>query len=111
MMSSLLRRPFGSHGKVHEITPASAGWRYVGFSLYRLRPGETAAEATSATLPAATNSPATSYRAAATSAAWLDPVRRARAWRPATCSTLPGTYLAIWLRAYKLWLVRAATPR
>ena len=72
---------------------------------------ETAAEATSATLPAATNSPATSYRAAATSAAWLDPVRRARAWRPATCSTLPGTYLAIWLRAYKLWLVRAATPR
>ena len=48
-MSQLLRRPFGAHGKVHEITPASAGWRYVGFSLYRLRPGETAAEATGAT--------------------------------------------------------------
>ena len=45
-MSPLLRKPFGAHGKVHEITPASAGWRYVGFSLYRLRPGETAAEAT-----------------------------------------------------------------
>lgn len=43
---SLLRRPFGTHGKVHEITPQSAGWRYVGFSLYRLRAGETAAEAT-----------------------------------------------------------------
>ena len=48
MTSPLLRKPFGSHGKVHEITPASAGWRYVGFSLYRLRPGETAAEATGA---------------------------------------------------------------
>jgi 5-deoxy-glucuronate isomerase len=47
-MSPLLRRPFGAHGKVHEITPASAGWRYVGFSLHRLRPGETAAEATGA---------------------------------------------------------------
>ena len=45
-MPQLLRRPFGAHGKVHEITPASAGWRYVGFSLYRLRAGETVAEAT-----------------------------------------------------------------
>lgn len=45
-MSFLLRRPFGNHGKVHEITPVSAGWRYVGFSLYRLRAGETAEEAT-----------------------------------------------------------------
>ena len=48
-MSHLLRRPFGSHGKMHEITPVSAGWRYVGFSLYRLRAGETAAEATGGT--------------------------------------------------------------
>ena len=39
-MADLLRKPFGSHGKVHEITPHSAGWRYVGFSLYRLRPGD-----------------------------------------------------------------------
>jgi len=45
-MTKLLRKPFGTHGKVHEITPASAGWRHVGFSLYRLRAGETAAEAT-----------------------------------------------------------------
>lgn len=45
-MSLLLRRPFGVHGKVHAITPASAGWRYVGFALWRLRAGETAAEAT-----------------------------------------------------------------
>ena len=45
-MPDLLHRPFGAHGKVHEITPASAGWRYVGFSLYRLRPGEIASELT-----------------------------------------------------------------
>ena len=43
-MPDLLRKPFGSRGKVHEITPQSAGWRYVGFSLYRLRKGDTAAE-------------------------------------------------------------------
>ena len=46
MMRNLLRKPTGSVGKVHDITPESAGWRYVGFSLYHLRPGETAAEAT-----------------------------------------------------------------
>ena len=46
MTSPLLRRPFGTRGLVHEITPASAGWRHVGFSLYRLRAGESAAEAT-----------------------------------------------------------------
>ncbi|OCX67372.1 5-deoxy-glucuronate isomerase, partial [Thioclava sp. SK-1] len=45
-MSPLQHKPFGTHGKVHEITPASAGWRYVGFSLYRLRAGERAAELT-----------------------------------------------------------------
>ncbi len=45
-MSGLLHRPFGTHGKVHDITPATAGWRYVGFALYRLRAGESAAEAT-----------------------------------------------------------------
>ncbi|RDD92721.1 5-deoxy-glucuronate isomerase [Paracoccus pantotrophus] len=45
-MSRLLRRPFGSHGEVHRITPADARWRYVGFSLYRLRAGESAAGAT-----------------------------------------------------------------
>lgn len=45
-MSDLLRKSFGTHGKVHEITPQSAGWRYVGFSLYRLRAGERATEVT-----------------------------------------------------------------
>jgi 5-deoxy-glucuronate isomerase len=45
-MADLIRKPFGDHGKIHEITPAGAGWRYVGFSLYRLRAGEGAAEAT-----------------------------------------------------------------
>jgi 5-deoxy-glucuronate isomerase len=45
-MSTLQRKPFGTHGKVHDITPASAGWRYVGFGLYKLRPGETADELT-----------------------------------------------------------------
>ncbi len=45
-MSDLLKKPFGSHGKVHDITPASAGWRYVGFGLYRLRAGESVNEAT-----------------------------------------------------------------
>lgn len=45
-MSRLLCKPFGAHGKVHQITPESAGWRYVGFSLYRLRAGETVGEAT-----------------------------------------------------------------
>lgn len=47
-MPQLLRKPFGTHGKVHDITPASAGWRYVSFGLYRLRAGERAAEATGA---------------------------------------------------------------
>lgn len=45
-MADLLRKPFGSHGKVHEVTPQSAGWRFVGFSLYQLRQGEKAGEAT-----------------------------------------------------------------
>ena len=45
-MSDLHRRPAGTSGKVHDITPASAGWTYVGFGLYRFGPGEEAAEAT-----------------------------------------------------------------
>ncbi|MGI9369131.1 MAG: 5-deoxy-glucuronate isomerase [Ruegeria sp.] len=43
---NLLRKPVGTNGKVHDITPESAGWRYVGFELYHLRAGERAAEAT-----------------------------------------------------------------
>lgn len=45
-MSKLLVKPSGTSGKVHDVTPESAGWGYVGFGLYRLKPGETAAEAT-----------------------------------------------------------------
>ncbi|MGB1732858.1 MAG: 5-deoxy-glucuronate isomerase, partial [Paracoccaceae bacterium] len=39
-MSDLLKKPFGKRGKVHQITPESAGWRYVGFSLYHLKAGD-----------------------------------------------------------------------
>lgn len=45
-MADLLVKPKGKHGKVHDITPQSAGWSYVGFTLYRLAPGESASEAT-----------------------------------------------------------------
>ncbi len=45
-MSKLLVKPAGTTGKVHDITPRRAGWSYVGFGLYRLRPGDSAAEAT-----------------------------------------------------------------
>ncbi len=45
-MTQLLRKPTGASGKVHDITPESAGWGYVGFGLYRLAPGETAEAAT-----------------------------------------------------------------
>ena len=48
-MTHLLRKPLGQHGKVHQITAQDAGWRHVGFSLYRLRAGESAAEATGTT--------------------------------------------------------------
>lgn len=45
-MADLLKKPFGTHGKVHQVTPESAGWRYVGFGLYKLRAGETVGEET-----------------------------------------------------------------
>ena len=45
-MAELLVKPAGTRGKVHDITPESAGWSYVGFGLYRLEPGESAAEVT-----------------------------------------------------------------
>ncbi|MBP8939920.1 MAG: 5-deoxy-glucuronate isomerase, partial [Agrobacterium sp.] len=38
-MTSLLRKPVATSGKVHDITPQSADWGYVGFGLYRLKPG------------------------------------------------------------------------
>ena len=40
MTSPLLVKPHGTHGRVLHVTPASAGWTYVGFDLYRLRPGD-----------------------------------------------------------------------
>jgi len=51
-MGDLLRKPTGTTGQTHDITvdsakgPLSPDWGYVGFSTYRLAPGETAAEAT-----------------------------------------------------------------
>lgn len=42
----LLRKPVAVAGRVHHITPESAGWAHVGFTLYRLRAGESAAEVT-----------------------------------------------------------------
>ncbi len=54
-MTDLLRKPIGTRGKVHDIPPSAArgpqspGWSYVGFALYRLEPGGTAAEATGTT--------------------------------------------------------------
>ena len=48
-MGDLLRKPAGTSGKVHHITPQDAGWDYVGFGLYRLQAGDTAAEPTTDT--------------------------------------------------------------
>ena len=47
-MTDLLVRPSASTGKVHDITPQTAGWGYVGFGLYRLRAGDKVAEPTDA---------------------------------------------------------------
>ncbi len=38
-MAELLRKPTGEVGKVHDVSPADAGWGYVGFTLYRLKAG------------------------------------------------------------------------
>ncbi len=45
-MGNLLRKPAGTNGKVHDITPENAGWDYVGFGLYHLNAGERASELT-----------------------------------------------------------------
>lgn len=45
-MVNLLRKPNGSRGKVHDITPETAGWGYVGFALYRLAPGDQVSDVT-----------------------------------------------------------------
>ena len=45
-MSKLLIRPQGTSGQVVHVTPASAGWTYVGFDLHELAPGATASAET-----------------------------------------------------------------
>ncbi len=40
-MADLLRKPKGSTGHVHAITPEDAGWGFVGFDLHKLAKGET----------------------------------------------------------------------
>ncbi|HHG90884.1 MAG TPA: 5-deoxy-glucuronate isomerase [Devosia sp.] len=45
-MAKLLVKPDGTKGKVHDISPKSAGWGYVGFSLYRLCAGQQVREVT-----------------------------------------------------------------
>ena len=51
-MSDLLLKPTGTGGKVHDVTidraktPLSPDWGYVGFGLWRMAEGETAAEST-----------------------------------------------------------------
>jgi 5-deoxy-glucuronate isomerase len=39
-MNTLLRKPNGTIGCLHDITPEDAGWGYVGFALHRLAPGD-----------------------------------------------------------------------
>ena len=39
-MANLLRKPVRAHGKTHDITPETAGGRYVGVSLHQLDEGE-----------------------------------------------------------------------
>lgn len=38
--SNLRIRPKGTTGRVHDVTPASAGWGHVGFALHKLAAGE-----------------------------------------------------------------------
>ena len=45
-MVELLVKPEGRRGKVVEVTPQSAGWRYVGFELHRLAAGDVVEEET-----------------------------------------------------------------
>ncbi|TVR47070.1 MAG: 5-deoxy-glucuronate isomerase [Rhodobacteraceae bacterium] len=42
-MAGLLRKPSARSGCIHAITPADAGWHYVGFDLWHLARGEDAA--------------------------------------------------------------------
>jgi 5-deoxy-glucuronate isomerase len=40
-MPQLRLKPSGKHGRIHHITPESAGWTYVGFDVHVLGRGET----------------------------------------------------------------------
>lgn len=42
-MPNLKIHPRRDHGHILRVTPETAGWTYVGFDLWKLRPGETAA--------------------------------------------------------------------
>jgi 5-deoxy-glucuronate isomerase len=42
-MSNLLLKPAAERGRIHRVTPESAGWTYVGFEVHSLAPGETVA--------------------------------------------------------------------
>lgn len=44
--SPLHLKPQSKTGRIHEVTPASAGWRHVGFGLHRLDPGQAYGEST-----------------------------------------------------------------
>jgi len=41
-MTSLLSRvqPINSEGRIQNITPESAGWKYVGFDVFKLKSGQ-----------------------------------------------------------------------
>ena len=45
-MANLLRKPNGSQGQIHAITPEDAGWTYVGFEVHRLAAGQSVAQPT-----------------------------------------------------------------
>ena len=48
-MSDLHLTSKGEFGKLYDVTPQSAGWSYVGFGLYRLKPGDEVTEHTAET--------------------------------------------------------------
>src|SRR4051794_41196228 len=45
-MSNLLLKPAAERGRIHRVTPKSAGWTYVGFEVHRLAAGEAASAET-----------------------------------------------------------------
>ena len=47
-MSKLLVKPStpDASGRIHAITPESAGWTYVGFEVYQLKGGQSLKQAT-----------------------------------------------------------------